>query len=74
MAKVSAISRVTFASFDHAKIVQAMGCAGIRVEEPSQLAPALREALTNGKPTVVDVHTSLDETFRKVTSPLVGER
>ncbi len=63
-----------FASFDHAKIVQAMGCAGIRVEEPSQLAPALREALTNGKPTVVDVHTSLDETFRKVTSPLVGER
>lgn len=63
-----------FANFDHAKIVRAMGCEGIRVEDPNQLAPALHTALTSNKPTVVDVRTSLDETFRKVTSPLVGER
>jgi acetolactate synthase-1/2/3 large subunit len=63
-----------FANFDHAGIARAMGCHGIRVEDPRQLAPALNEALTNGKPTVVDVHTSLSESFVKVTSPLIGER
>jgi acetolactate synthase-1/2/3 large subunit len=63
-----------FASFDHAAIARAMGCHGIRVENPNQLAPALHEALTSDKPAVVDVHTSLSESFVKVTSPLVGER
>jgi acetolactate synthase I/II/III large subunit len=63
-----------FASFDHAAIARSMGCQGIRVENPNQLAPALHEALTSDRPTVVDVHTSLSESFVKVTSPLVGER
>ena len=63
-----------FADFDHAGIARAIGCGGIRVEHPSQLEPALKEALTSEKPTVVDVKTSLTETFAKVTSPLVGER
>lgn len=63
-----------FLNFDHATIARAMGCHGIRVEDPRQLAPALQEALHNDKPTVVDVHTSLSESFVKVTSPLVGER
>ena len=63
-----------FANFDHAAIARAMGCSGIRVEEPRQLEPALREALASNKPTVVDVHTSLSESFARVTSPLVGER
>jgi acetolactate synthase-1/2/3 large subunit len=63
-----------FANFDHAAIARAMGCHGIRVEEPQHLAPALHEALTSDKPAVVDVHTSLSESFVKVTSPLVGER
>ena len=63
-----------FADFDHAAIARAMGCNGSRVEEPRQLEPALREALASDKPTVVDVHTSLSESFVKVTSPLVGER
>ena len=63
-----------FADFDHAAIARAMGCNGSRVEEPRQLEPALREALASDKPTVVDVHTSLSESFVKVMSPLVGER
>jgi len=63
-----------FANFDHAAIARAMGCHGVRVEEPHQLAPALHEALASDKPAVVDVHTSLNESFVKVTSPLVGER
>ncbi|MCL6595928.1 MAG: thiamine pyrophosphate-binding protein, partial [Firmicutes bacterium] len=63
-----------FADFDHAAIARAVGCGGIRVEHPSQLAPALHEALTSDQPFVVDVRTSLSESFVKVTSPLVGER
>ena len=63
-----------FANFDHAAIARAIGCHGIRVENPNQLAPALQEALASDKPAVVDVHTSLSESFVKVTSPLVGER
>jgi acetolactate synthase-1/2/3 large subunit len=63
-----------FHNFDHAAIARAMGCHGIRVEDPRQLAPALQEALHSEQPTVVDVHTSLSESFVKVTSPLVGER
>ena len=64
----------SFADFDLAAIAQAMGCNGIRVEEPAQLAGALQTALSSDKPTVVDVHTSFSESFHKVTSPLVGER
>jgi acetolactate synthase-1/2/3 large subunit len=61
-------------NFDHAAIARSMGCHGIRVEDPRQLAPALKEALTSDKPCVVDVQTSLSESFRRVTSPLVTER
>ena len=63
-----------FHNFDHANIARSIGCEGIRVEQPHQLEPALQTALASNKPTVVDVHTSLSETFAKVTSPLVGER
>jgi thiamine pyrophosphate-dependent acetolactate synthase large subunit-like protein len=40
------------------------------VERPSDLQPALTSALAGGRPAVIDVVTSLKETFRKVTSPL----
>jgi acetolactate synthase-1/2/3 large subunit len=58
-------------SFDHAAIAEAMGCRGIRVERPERLAGALAEAFACDVPVVVDVITSLDETFEKVTSPLM---
>jgi acetolactate synthase I/II/III large subunit len=35
-----------------------------------QLEPALREAIACGRPAVIDVVTSLDVSFRDVTSPL----
>lgn len=63
-----------FADFDHAAIARAMGCNASRVEDPRLLEPALRDALASDKPAVVDVHTSLSESFVRVTSPLVGER
>jgi acetolactate synthase-1/2/3 large subunit len=61
-------------AFDHAAIARSMGCAGVRIEAPGALGPALKEALASDQPTVIDVSTSLNETFRRVTSPLVSER
>jgi len=63
-----------FAAFDHANIARAMGCHGISGGRSTPACAALQEALTCDKPTVVDVRTSLNETFMKVTSPLLGER
>jgi acetolactate synthase I/II/III large subunit len=62
----------TFADMDFAAIARAMGCRGIRVERAEEIAPALREALGRGEPTVVDVVTSLRPSFRDVTSPLAA--
>jgi acetolactate synthase-1/2/3 large subunit len=59
-----------FAAHDYAAIARAMGCLGARVTEPSQLAPALAEALGADRPAVVDVVTSGRMTFRDVTADL----
>ncbi|HEY2595821.1 MAG TPA: thiamine pyrophosphate-binding protein [Chloroflexota bacterium] len=57
-----------FAAHDYAAIARAMGCLGLRVTEPSQLAPALAEAVSADRPVVVDVVTSSQLTFRDVTA------
>ena len=59
-----------FADFDHAAIARAMGCHGVRVTDPAALGPALREALNARLPTVIDVRTSLAQSFADITSPL----
>jgi acetolactate synthase-1/2/3 large subunit len=59
-----------FADFDHAAIARAMGCQGVRVTDPAALGPALREALNARVPTVIDVRTSLAQSFADITSPL----
>jgi acetolactate synthase I/II/III large subunit len=61
-------------NFDHAAIARSMGCDGIRVDEPSALGPALERALASNKPCVIDISTSLKETYQRVTSPLALER
>jgi acetolactate synthase-1/2/3 large subunit len=40
---------------DHAAIARACGCEGIRVEDPSALAPALRRATESDVTTLIDV-------------------
>lgn len=62
----------TFSDMNFANVAKAMGVNGIRVEDPADLAAALKEALTSGQPTVVDVVTSFDQSFRDVTSPLAA--
>lgn len=59
-----------FKDFDHGAIARAMGCEGVRVTEPSALAPALTAALKTRVPTVIDVRTSMDVSFADITSPL----
>jgi acetolactate synthase-1/2/3 large subunit len=61
-----------FNDFDHAAIARSMGCHGIRVTEPVALDEAIREAASADRPVVIDVVTSLDVTFRDVTSPLAS--
>jgi acetolactate synthase-1/2/3 large subunit len=61
-----------FGNFDYAAIARSIGCEGVRVEHPGELASALKKALAAEKPSVVEVRTSLDESFMRVTSPLVG--
>ncbi len=58
------------ADIDHAAIARAMGCRGIRVEEPSELQGALTEILASNEPGVVDVITSPKISYEHVTSPL----
>jgi acetolactate synthase-1/2/3 large subunit len=57
-----------FADFDHAAIARAMGCDGIRVQTPEELASALRAAMGSKRPTVIDAITSRDQSFQKITS------
>ncbi len=46
---------------DYAAIARAMGCAGIRVEDPGRLQGALREGLAEkGRPTVIDLVVTRD--------------
>jgi acetolactate synthase I/II/III large subunit len=59
-----------FADFDHAAIARAMGCNGVRVTEPAELGTALRAAMSARVPTVIDVRTSLAQSFADITSPL----
>jgi acetolactate synthase-1/2/3 large subunit len=62
-----------FNDFDHAAIARAMGCHGIRVSNPEELGPAIREAVATRGPTVIDVVTSIDAiSFADVTSPLLN--
>ena len=46
---------------NYADIANAMGCLGIRVEDPEQIAPALKRGLQNtGSPTVLDFVVTRD--------------
>ncbi|CAH1692773.1 Acetolactate synthase-1/2/3 large subunit [Hyphomicrobiales bacterium] len=48
------------AETNYAKVAEAMGCNGIRVEQPDDMAAALKQALANDGPTVLDVVVTRD--------------
>ncbi len=51
---------VRFGPTNFADVAQMFGLRGIRVEQASQIAPALREALASDETVVVDVATDID--------------
>ena len=57
-----------FNDFDHAAIARAMGCRGVRVEDPTRLGPALQEALGRAQ-SDRDRRADLAEGHRSPTSP-----
>ncbi len=49
-----------FTDVDFAALANEIGALGIRVEKPSQLAPAFDQALSADRPVIVDVVTDID--------------
>jgi acetolactate synthase-1/2/3 large subunit len=57
---------------DHAAIAKGMGCEGVRVADPADLAAALDEALGRSVPTVIDVVVSPEMKFAEVSVALAS--
>lgn len=57
-----------FEEANFARIAEAFGCAGFRIEKPGEFAPAFEQALSCGRPAVLDVVTDMfAETGREYT-------
>ena len=56
-----------FSDMNFAKIAEAIGCRGCRIERPGQLEKALSEAVESNEPTVLDVIASMKTSFRDVS-------
>lgn len=62
----------TFNDFDYAAMARGMGCHGLRVTQPEEIANALRSALASQVPTVIDFVTSSEVSFRDALAPPLG--
>ncbi len=58
-----------FPDADFARIAESMGCFGITVNKPSELAGALDQAFAVGKPAVVDVKTHVEGIAPRAWTP-----
>jgi acetolactate synthase-1/2/3 large subunit len=50
-----------FVNPDFIKLAEAMGAAGLRITRPEEIESVVKEALGNGRPTVVDVRIDANE-------------
>lgn len=53
-----------FHDFDHAAIARSMGCHGVKVSSPEELSNALRDAMLQDKPSVIDVRISSNVSYK----------
>lgn len=58
-----------FGNIGFAQVARDLGCSGIRVEEPGEIAPAIKKALASSGPTVVDVVTDPEAVHAKGWTP-----
>ncbi len=49
-----------FQPTNFAQLAESMGCLGIRVERPSEIQPAIQQALAANRPTIIDVVSDLN--------------
>jgi acetolactate synthase-1/2/3 large subunit len=56
----------TFTDNNFAKIAEAFGCGGIRVERPGDIKDALKQAFAMNKPVVVDIVSDVDVLAKRV--------
>lgn len=54
---------------DFVKFAEAFKAKGIRVEKPSEIKDALKEAIESGKPTIVDIPVDPDESVLPMVRP-----
>ncbi|MBD3207279.1 hypothetical protein GF319_13190, partial [Candidatus Bathyarchaeota archaeon] len=52
---------VNFVNPDFVKLAESMGAVGLRIEKPNEVVEVTKEALSNDKPTVIDVVIDPDE-------------
>ena len=52
-----------------AKVAEAMGCVGIRVDRPDDIRPALEKALASNSPAVVEVISDVDAMSKRAWRP-----
>ena len=50
-----------FINPDYVKLAEAMGAVGYRVEKPSEIQEVTKQALDNGRPTIIDIVIDPDE-------------
>ena len=60
---------IRFGPTDFTKVAASFGVRGIRVEQPSDIAPALAQALAANEPVIVDVVTELEPRAPEAWSP-----
>jgi acetolactate synthase-1/2/3 large subunit len=65
---------VRFGPTDFAAVARSFGVRGIRVEQPAELALALRQALAAGEPVVVDVVTGIEPRAPEPWAPAEADR
>jgi acetolactate synthase-1/2/3 large subunit len=58
-----------FPDVDFAKVAESLGCAGIRVAHPDQIADALTTAMAMNRPVVVDIVTDTYAIAKKPWTP-----
>ena len=46
-----------------------MGCFGIRVDQATQIQPAIEEAIASGKPAVIDVVSDIESIAERAWTP-----
>jgi acetolactate synthase-1/2/3 large subunit len=56
-------------SVNFAQVAEGFGCLGIRVDDPARIRPALEQALSAGRPAVVEVLTDVEARARRAWAP-----